>query len=222
MKPIYYLICMFPLLVNCQTKKIDGQETTNTTKEAPIKEVTQAKEVAPEKDKATIFIKDSSDYSSNFLAALEKSGMPSYALIDSFLIIESDTIPFPAIPKMGKKTVLTAKKETLAIALTIQRVNQTTLDYRLEMVEFGKASFHYKGQADLSSYFYLATEMDESSLSGMTYSSIEFSDGQDACHVYIRLGKEEGRPHLLGKLIKNCNGKLRTIDLSNFPTLVEK
>jgi hypothetical protein len=39
----------------------------------------------------------------------------------------------------------------------------------------------------------------------------------------ISLGKEEeSGNHLLGKIIKNCNDKIKDITLDNFPTLIEK
>jgi hypothetical protein len=176
-----------------------------------------------ENDKS-IFVKDSSDYSTSFLNQMEKSGIKNVSLVDSFLILGlTDTVTFPQIPKIGKRTVLTAKKDELAIALTIERINQTTIDYKIEMVEFGNASYNYKGQADLNPRFYFGSETDESSLSGISYLSTEFRDNEDSCYTNIRLGKEEDSgSYLLGKVIKNCNGKLRSIDLDNFPTLVEK
>jgi hypothetical protein len=91
------------------------------------------------------------------------------------------------------------------------------------MVEFGKASYNYKGQADLNPRFYFGAETDESSLSGISYLSTEFSDSRDSCYTYIRLGREEDSgPYLLGNIKKNCNGKIQDIGLDNFPTLIEK
>lgn len=211
-------------MTSCQTKTSDNQKEIKSEKADLIYESTEQPKLSEEQNDNSIFIKDSSDYSTNFLKEMKKSGMKNISLVDSFLILgQTDTVPFPQTPKIGKKTILTAKKDELAIALTIERINQTTINYRLEMVEFGNASFNYDGQAELSPRFHLGAETDESSLSGISYLSTQFSDSQDSCYTYIRLGKEEDSgPYLLGKLIKNCNGKLRNIDLEDFPTLVEK
>ena len=192
--------------VDLVEQKAEPENTTNT------------------KNDKSIFIKDSADYSTSFLNKMKKSGMKNVSLVDSFLILgQTDTVTFPQTPQIGKRTVLTAKKDELAIALTIERINQTTIDYKIEMVEFGNASYNHKGQADLNPRFYFGAETDESSLSGISYLSTEFSDSRDSCYTYIRLGREEDSgPFLLGKIIKNCNGKLQDIRLDNFPTLIEK
>ncbi|WP_422107790.1 hypothetical protein [Winogradskyella sp.] len=128
----------------------------------------------------------------------------------------------PQLPPVGKKTVLTAKKDDLAIALTIESINQTTIQYKIEMVEFGKASYTVEGEAGFHPEFYLGTK-DMSSFSGKTYHSIEFRDTKDSCYTYIRLGIEADRASLLlGKIIKNCNGDIQSIGLDDFPTLIEK
>lgn len=197
-------------MISCQTK---GSEQKNVSDSLTI----------AKKDNV-VFIKDRLDYSVTFLKEIEKSGMDNVSLVDNILILEdNDTIIFPHTPIIGKKTVLTGKKDELAISLTIERINQTTIYYKIEMVEFGNANYTYEGQADLHPRFYFGPETDESSVSGISYLSTEFSDEQDSCYTNIRLGREEGSgPYLLGKIIKNCNGKLKDIELDNFPTLIEK
>lgn len=224
MKRIVYLILVFSTLTSCQTKKY---EHTDKSKDGPI-DLGEYKNgpgdlSTPEKE-YSIFIKDSSDYSTNFLKELEKSGMSNVSLVDSFLILSpADTVVFPQFLQIGEKTILTAKKNKLAIALTIERINQTTIDYKVEMVEFGNISYNFKGQADLNPRFNFEPETDESSLSGISYSSTEYRNSQDSCQTIIRLGREkDSGPYLLGKIIKNCNGKIQDIELGNFPTLIEK
>ena len=229
MKHIIYISLIFFTLASCQTNKPDKIETDiseeiKSEKVDLVQQIIEQPSSTNDKIDNSIFIKDSSDYSISFLNAMIESGMDNVSLVDSFLILSpTDTVTFPQIPKVGKKTILTAKKDELAIALTIKRINQTTIDYKIEMVEFGKASYNYEGQADLIPRFYFGAETDESSLSGISYLSTEFSTNQDSCYTYIRLGREEdsGR-YLLGKIIKNCNGKIKDIGLDNFPTLVEK
>lgn len=176
------------------------------------------------KNDNSIFIKDSIDYSVRFLKEMENLGLKNVSLVDSFLILEdNDTMTFPQTPIIGKITVLTGKKDELAISLTVTRINQTTIYYKIEIAEFGNANYTYEGQADLHPRFYFGSETDESSVSGISYLSTEFSDEQDSCYTNIRLGREEeSGPYLLGKIIKNCNGKLKDIELDNFPTLIEK
>ncbi|MCT4666184.1 MAG: hypothetical protein N4A45_13240 [Flavobacteriales bacterium] len=211
MKQTFNILLIFFTLVSCQTNKADNTE------------IGISNEVKTKKNDDSIFIKDSSDYSIRFLNSMIELGMNNVSLVDSFLILSSrDTVTFPQIPEIGKKTILTAKKDEFAIALTIKRINQTTIDYKIEMVEIGNTSYNYKGQADLMPRFYLGSETDESSLTGISYLSTEFSNNHDSCYTYIRLGKEDSMPYLLGKIIKNCNGKIKNIGIDNFSTLVEK
>jgi len=207
---IKLLIIAIFFLISCQAK--DSEQ----------KNISDSLNIA--KNDNSIFIKDSLDYSVRFLKEMEKSGLKNVSLVDSFLILEdNDTITFPHTPIIGKKTVLTGKKEELAISLTVTRINQITIDYKIEMVEFGNVSYSYEGQADLHPRFYFASEVNESSLSGLSYLSTEYLDEQDSCYTYIRLGMEEkSGPFLLGKIIKNCNGKIQDIGHDNFPTLIEK
>lgn len=207
-KAIYIIAITF--LISCETNNSEQKNVSDSLNIA--------------KNDNSIFIKDSLDYSVRFLKEMEKSGMKNVSLVDSSLILEdNDTITFPHAPIIGKKTVLTGKKDELAISLTIERINQTTIDYKIGMVEFGNATYTYEGQADLHPRFYFGSETDESSISGISYLSTEFSDKQDSCYTYIRLGREESSgPFLLGKIVKNCNGKMPDIGLDNFPTLIEK
>lgn len=132
---------------------------------------------------------------------MAKSGMSNVSLIDSFLIFgQTDTVTFPKVPRIGRSTILTAKKDHLAIALTVERINQTTIDYKIEMVEFGNAGYTYEVQADLHPGFHFGAEVDENDLTGMAYLSNEFWDLNDTCNTSIRLGEDEHS--LLGKIKK--------------------
>jgi len=140
------------------------------------------------------YIENRSDYSEEFIASLEMDQMNYQALIGNKLILsEGDTVYFPEEPKIGVPTKLTARSKGVAMALSIERINQSTIEYQLEITEFGKDSYFKDGQADLSAHFF-------------------FGSGRE---------KDSG-PVLLGKIIKNCNGNLMDIQLDNFPTLIEK
>lgn len=188
--------------------------------------VAYGNDVYTEIHKATeIVIKDRADYSEKFIQGLKELGFEKIELRDSLLLINGkDTAYFPGIPGIGKQIVLTGKKGNLAIALTIKRINYTTIDYKIEMVEFGKASYNQTGQADIISSFFYGSESDVSEKTGNGYFVTEFSEYKDKdCYTHIRLGyEEETGPYLSGKLKKNCNGQIMDIDLDNFATLVEK
>ena len=182
-------------------------------------------EVSLNKIKTEIVVKNKSDYSENFIQGLRELGYEKFELKDSLLIINSkDTSYFPETTEIGKQIVLTGRKENLAIALTVKRINYTTVDYKIEMVEFGKTSHNQNGKADIISSFFFGTESDQSEKTGNEYFVTAFTEykGKD-CYTFIRLGyEEETGPFLLGKLKKNCNGKIMDIDLDNFITLIEK
>ena len=182
-------------------------------------------EVQQDKIKTEITVKNKADYSENFIQGLSELGYEKFELKDSLLIINSkDTAYFPENPKIGKQIILTGRKGNLAIALTVKRINYTTIDYKIEMVEFGKTSHNQSGQAHIISSFFFGEESDESEKTGNGYFVTEFTEYKDKdCYTFIRLGyEEETGPYLLGKLKKNCNGKIMDIDLNNFTTLIEK
>ena len=182
-------------------------------------------EVSLNKIKTEIVVKNKSDYSENFIQGLRELGYEKFELKDSLLIINGkDTSYFPETPEIGKEIVLTGRKENLAIALTVKRINYTTVDYKIEMVEFGKTSHNQSGKADIISSFFFGTESDQSEKTGNEYFVTAFTEYKDKdCYTFIRLGyEEETGPFLLGKLKKNCNGKIMDIDLDNFITLIEK
>ncbi|WP_108808498.1 hypothetical protein [Aquimarina spinulae] len=218
---------------NSQTNKKAHSVLVDTTKTIAIDNSYPNKKVNLSNDKrhniderkTEISIKNKSDYSENFIEGLKKLGEEKITLSDNLLILnDTDTIYFPETPKINRRITLTGKKGNLAIAVTIKRFNYTTVDYKIEITEFGKSNHTQKGKADIASSFYFGDESDESEKTGVSYFVTEFSEQRESdCYTYIRLGYEkETGPYLLGKIIKNCNGKLSDIDLDNFPTLIEK
>ena len=172
-----------------------------------------------------IRIKNKADYSQIFIQGLHKQGFERCDLQDSLMIInQKDSAYFPSTPIIGKEFVLTGRKDNLAIALTVTRTNYTTINYQIELIEFGKSSYVQSGKADIHSGFFFGPEYDESDKTGIGYVVTEFTEsiGKD-CFTAIRLGyEEETGPYLLGTLIKNCNGKIMDINLDNSMTLIEK
>ncbi len=188
-------------------------------------EVTSDDKMYNQKTKETeIVIKNKGDYSAKFIQGLKGLGYEKFELMDSVLLINgTDTAYFPEIPKIGKQIVLTGIKDNLAVVLTVNRFNYTTIDYKIEMVEFGKEGHIQSGQADIISSFFFGAESDESEKTGNVYFVTEFSEfREEDCYTYIRLGyEEETEPYLLGKIKKNCNGEIMNLNLDNF-SLFEK
>lgn len=211
---------------NSATNKESFSTPSDTIKTVSANSLNKEKnEAIKDKRETEIVIKNKADYSEKFIEGLRELGFEKFDLKDSLLLINGkDTAYFPVTPKIGKQIVLTGRKGNLAIALTVKRINYTTVDYKIEMVEFGKTSHNESGQADIISSFFFGAESDESEKTGIGYFVTEFSEYKDKdCYTFIRLGyEEETGSYLLGKLKKNCNGKIMDIDLDNFTTLIEK
>lgn len=167
-----------------------------------------------------IVVKNKSDYSEKFIQGLKGIGYKKFELIDSLLIIDNkDTVTFSQTPKIGEQRIYTGKKDNLAIAVTVKRINYTTVDYKIEMVEFGKTNHFQTGQADIISSFFFGAESNEDERTGEGYFVTEYTDNRENnCYTYIRLGDENE----LAKIIKNCNEKIKDITLDNFTTLHRK
>lgn len=173
-----------------------------------------------------MIVDDESKYSEKFYGGLKSyKGMETIELIGGEMILDKkDSISFPEIPTINKMLKFTGRKEDLAIALTLERINYTSIKYELEMVEFGKSSKIENGIADLGSFFFLGSESDTDEIKNINYLSTEFSSEIGSCYTNIRIGNVENSMNkpLLVKLVKNCNGEIRNIDLDNFPALREK
>lgn len=184
-------------------------------------EVTSDYKIYDEKTAVTeIAIKNKHDYSEKFIQGLKELGYKKIELIDSLLIIDDkDTVTFSQTPKIGELRNYTGKQGNLAIAVTVKRINYTTVDYKIEMVEFGKTSHNQHGQADIASSFFFGSESNEDEQTGDSYFVTEYTDSREKnCFTNIRLGDKND----LAKIIKNCNGKIKDITPDNFTTLHRK
>jgi hypothetical protein len=167
-----------------------------------------------------IVIKNKTAYSEHFIQGLKELGFQKIELKDSLLIIDNkDTVQFSHTPKIGEHSVYTGKQGNLAIAVTVKRINYTTVDYQIEMVEFGKTSHTQAGQADISSGFFFGPESNIDEQTGEGYFVTEYTDNRaNNCATHIRIGDENE----LAKIMKYCNGKIKDITLDNFTTLHRK
>lgn len=177
--------------------------------------------VGTPKNKAPeLYIKDSTAYELSFLHSLTQFEGPSTIdIIDTTILFDKvDTIIIPTY----RSAVLTAKQDSIAVALSFNPNNLTSIRYKLEYHCFGKFTHFYEGLAVLNGLFFLGSENDVSSLSDLGYGSTEYTDDRSKNHsIRIRLGYEpESGPYLLGRvLLESKSGD--SLDF-NFPTLVEK
>lgn len=172
-------------------------------------------------DTSTIVVRNPTDYSDEFIRELKNfSGLGTLELKDSLLIISgTDTVLFPSVPPLNERILFTGRKDDLAIALTINRRNYTTLEYSLEMVEFGKSSHFQNGELSLGAGFFLGEESDEDEQTGISYFVTEYThEAADGCYISVRIGNENP----LATLIKTCNQDIRDITLDDFPALHRK
>lgn len=176
-----------------------------------------------------ITIHNKNDYDTSFLNDLSTINFDSVTLIGNEMIVQrnnwKNTIDFPDAPAIGQYKVFTARKENLAVALSIERINYTTIDYKVEMVEFGKANYTTKGKAHLNSRFFLGSEPAKNTNTGHMLYLTKFSsnDEKEGCYTTIGIGYQGESPNILYAILdKNCNDSLPDISNDNFKTLIEK
>lgn len=227
MNKLLLFFCLSIILWSCNGKtenvNADSESKQKISEQTAEKQDQENTEQLIESEKIkNLIITNKADYAQNFIEDLRQQPIGEVTLDGNKFIFDGVEATFPEYPAMNKYTVLTCKKGELAIALKVKRINQTTIDYEIEMVEFGKASKTTEGQATISATsMYLGSESDENERSGISYEAYEYVDTKDDCYTYIRLGKDDESPYLLGRLIKNCNGKIQDIDL-DFGMFIEK
>jgi len=207
-------------ILNIKSKENKEKQTQKT-------EIKDKKPITTRPEKlAKLLIDDELQYSKNFISFLRKvNGMEIIEFKGGLMILnQKDSINFPEIPEINKKMVFTGRKQNLTIVLIINRINYTSIEFKLEMVDFGKTSKTETGVADLGGFFFLGSETDTDEITNVSYSSIQYSTTTDSCYTNIRIGNKEDSPEksLLAKIEKNCNGEIMTINLDNFPNLREK
>ena len=212
-----------------KTQTIEEESSTNKviaqSKTTPQKKQAPSSKKPDSKELATIIVADETQYSSTFIEELRRaSGMKRIEFNKNMMVLnQKDSITFPKVPSLNKRMTFTARKDDLAIALIIKRINYTSIEYRIELVEFGQSSKTENGIAHLGGFFFLGSESDTNDQTGEEYFSTEYATATDSCYTYIRLGiLEESNNQILAKVIKNCNGKIKDITIDNFPNLREK
>lgn len=167
----------------------------------------------------SIYIKNSSDYTQNFINDLNQDGIEVTHLIDSFYIIgKLDTFQFPDLPLFGKSFNFVGEKDGLKVSIFISRRNYNSIAFHIRMDKSGFPQYNRKGVAEFGPFFYFGAETD-TDFEGNGYLSTEYSDSYNSdCYVGIRIGKADNG-EVLVKLKKNCNNKIQDVTLDNFPNL---
>jgi hypothetical protein len=194
--------------------------------ETPV-DTSPVAQAPPPKPPTELIVRKKADYSPGFMEGLKGLGYEKIELRDSLLILDGkEAHSFPSIPEKGRNITFTGVLDKLMIALHVERLNSTTVEYRIEMVEWGKGSHKLKGTAELPPGFFLPQEQEQDvhDPSGKTYAVVKFTDNREGdCPVEVRIGTEPfGQPYLLAKLHKSCNGNLPDLTSENAPLLHEK
>ena len=164
-------------------------------------------------------------YHPAFLEELRALGMhPGYTLREDWMLIEGipDTIRFPsAILPLDTPVTFYGCREKRCLELQLERLNLTSIRYRLDAEKFG---FGYGASEDtvfLSPTFMMASEVDEEEKSGASYFSTEYTGESEGCQVAVRLGEnDEGA--LVAKVIYQCPEAGKEISLEESPNLYKQ
>jgi hypothetical protein len=167
-----------------------------------------------------ITLNDSSNYSEKFINSLKKlNQFKSIELIDDKIIVDKkDTFLFP---KIENHMIFTAKKNHIAVALTINKINFTNIEYKVEIVEFGNSSITEKGIAEIQPHFFIdSLTAYDPNYNKSKINVTEFYNTKKGCHTLIRLGN---LPNIhFCRLIKNCNNKIQDLTEENYNYLHRK
>jgi hypothetical protein len=208
MKRVIYILFFISILFGCKSFP------TKTEVESVV--IVEQLQV----ENREIFIKDSSDYTPNFLNALNQEGIEVKYLIDSFYIIGiGDTVQFPELPRLKERYSFVGEKDGLNIRVSIWRRNYNSIAFHITMDKQDKAQYNRKGVAEFGPFFYFGAESDVNIETGNGYLSTEYSNEYDDCFISLRIGSDDDSGEILCKLIKNCNKEFQDITLDNFPNL---
>lgn len=171
-----------------------GKDPKNEQAEETLPEPTAADSVPTEE--SSLYIKDRSLYSQGFLAGLDEEGYSTpLKIIDNYVVVEGDTVYFPAELKQNQDYRFTGFTDTHFYQLVVKRINITAIEYDFAVFQKEKPIYSSKGRADLNSYFFLAAESLEDSDTGTAYGAHEYSKIEGDCGFVVTIGTrdDEGR-----------------------------
>ncbi|MBK7133664.1 MAG: hypothetical protein IPH69_12835 [Bacteroidales bacterium] len=149
---------MFPLIISSiLISSCTHGKKQDVPSKVPIQNTINSviKETKHNPDSFLIEIKDSSDYSSNFIKSLNPDKTFWKFSLDGNLLItnDQDTTEFPEEPPIDKVVLLSNKNDKFEINLTVKRVLLSTIEYKIELIERTGHSIIKSGSADLSLSF---------------------------------------------------------------------
>lgn len=183
---IYLLI--FSLLISCNT----SIESDNNTKELP-------------RYKNDKVIGDITQYDSMFVSEISSyNGLQ--AIIDSYIIVDNDTVRFPQDIPLQKQLIFKGGKGGYTSTLILNRINYTTISYSFSIMDAGKGTTIYKkGNAVLTPMFFLASEVDEDDITGDAYGSTEYADKKNETFIRIEILSDNSNPQRASVIFANAS-----------------
>jgi hypothetical protein len=175
------------IFVSCSNETITNKEQITQQKAETKSDSSTQKEKDVEITKSTstiFFIKDSSNYSPNFLKEFKgRHGFyKSVSLIDDTIIINNDRkgcIIIPVDLPLNSVVSYKAKKDGKNYSLKVKRINYSTIEYALN---------GQKGVADLQPVFYMGAEGTFEDKNGTTYGMNKYIDYSEKECKYILIG----------------------------------
>lgn len=184
---------------------------------AQTKKAGQATDTTADK----LYIKDPLQYTQSFINQVRATNYPDKVqLVDSIMTIGKDTAVFPTILKAGKMYYFKGGIGRRFFALTVIRINYSTIDYDFTLTKQGMTEFLSKGQASISPEFYKASEEDKDNEEGSNYGAALYTSTENGCNFTIRIGLDkDGKGRLRAKIAQQCSNQNVTIPLDDCPVL---
>jgi hypothetical protein len=180
---------LLAILISCSNETITNKEQITQERKVEAKKSydTLIKEAAVEAKESTptiFFIRDSSNYSPNFLKEFKgRHGFyKSVSLIGDTIIINDDRkgcIIIPTDLPLNSVVSYKAKKDGKNYSLKVKRINYSTIEYALN---------GQKGVADLQPVFYMGAEGTFEDENGTTYGMNKYIDYSEKECKYILIG----------------------------------
>lgn len=130
---------------------------------------------------------------------------------------------FPDYPKKGQTVTFTGKKDKLDITLKLKRINYTSLEYNLDLLESGQITHTEKGEVRLRGGFFLGAE---SFINPEDQESLIFADeyitNDEKSFLTILIGDIEEVKTRYIEINNYYVAKINKKYKDNFPLLTEK
>ena len=144
---------------------------------------------------------DTAHFSPAFIQGLKESiQRESYAVRGKWLILSpADSIAFPADLPARQPVTYEAAAQGRTYQLTVTRRNYSTIDYKAEVKQAGKAVTRTSGTADLNPSFYTAAKVPVDTKTQAAYGAYEFlstEPRQQNFAVLIGTGKDADKAEI--------------------------